>query len=103
MGLNWTCQIHPYAKMAWSILSFVPKAFLSQVNRDRNVQALLEAIHDAFDLLAGAEGISVGVNPKQTDILLAMLQHVCDCGDFIQTYAKNTQFRTSRPIDHELR
>ncbi|KAI0261971.1 hypothetical protein BC834DRAFT_1043716 [Gloeopeniophorella convolvens] len=85
-------EVHPYAKMAWSILSFIPKAFLAQVERDRHVQALLQVIHDAFDLLA-TEGLALSMNSKQKEIMLAMLRHVCDCGDFIQTYAADTAFR----------
>ncbi|KAI0258823.1 hypothetical protein BC834DRAFT_847123 [Gloeopeniophorella convolvens] len=88
-------EVHPYAKMAWSILSFIPKAFLAQVERDRHVQALLQVIHDAFDLLA-TEGLALSMNSKQKEIMLAMLRHVCDCGDFIQTYAADTAFRLDR-------
>ncbi|KAI0274595.1 hypothetical protein BC834DRAFT_336 [Gloeopeniophorella convolvens] len=47
-------EIHPYAKMAWSILCFIPKTFLSQVKRDANVLTLLRAIRDSFDLLEEA-------------------------------------------------
>ncbi|KAI0265707.1 hypothetical protein BC834DRAFT_843556 [Gloeopeniophorella convolvens] len=87
-------EVHPYAKMAWNIISLIPKALLAQVERDRNVQALLEAIHDAFDLIS-EEDLSRSMSAKQREILLAMLGHVHDCGGFIQTYAKNTGFHTA--------
>jgi len=29
---------------------------------------------------------------KQAEIFTAMLKHICNCGDFIQSYAKDTQF-----------
>ena len=59
-------QIHPYAKMVWSVLSVIPKvcplshlkifysyvrqAILDQVERDENIKMLLEDIRDVFDL-----------------------------------------------------
>ncbi|KAI0258783.1 hypothetical protein BC834DRAFT_1036205, partial [Gloeopeniophorella convolvens] len=86
-------EIHPYAKMAWSVLSFIPKTLLAQVERDENVKALLAAIHDAFDLAHDANSFDDHIRQStQREILMAMLKHVCACGEFIQTYAKDTQF-----------
>jgi hypothetical protein len=69
---------------------------LTQLNRDKNVQALLDAIHDAFDFTQEAGPLkNVTPKSKQGHILMLMLQHVCRCGDFIQSYAKDIQFCTS--------
>ena len=106
-------QLHPYAKMAWSVLSIIPKVdftffvvagmrssgcqiFLNQIQRDESIQALLGAIHDAFDFAQEA-ALLQNITPysKQGNILMLMLRHVCCCSDFIQSYAKDTQFRTS--------
>ncbi|KAI0259304.1 hypothetical protein BC834DRAFT_1045384 [Gloeopeniophorella convolvens] len=103
-------EIHPYAKMAWSILSFIPKTFLEQVERDRNVLQLLQAIHHALDLLDEASFLRCN-NPlsKQTHILEDMIRHICDCGDFIQAYARSPHFwerlwrNTGREIDSRIR
>ena len=35
---------------------------------------------------------------KQGKILMVMLRHVCCCSDFIQSYAKDTKFRTSPSV-----
>ncbi|KAI0261969.1 hypothetical protein BC834DRAFT_1034652 [Gloeopeniophorella convolvens] len=92
--LDKVSELHPYAKMAWSILSFIPKAFLEQIERDDKVRKLLQAIHDAFDLLDNAKFLKNTVpNSKQTQVLLAMMRHICDCAYFIQTYARNERFR----------
>jgi len=41
---------------------------------------------------------------KQLEIFTAMLKHVCNCGDFIQSYAKDTQFCGLSPavLSHSL-
>ncbi|KAI0263212.1 hypothetical protein BC834DRAFT_997638 [Gloeopeniophorella convolvens] len=86
-------EVHPYAKIAWSVLSFIPKLFLAQVERDANIEALLRAIHDAFDLTSVASALkTLKPGTKQTQILGEMLKHVSDCGDFIKTYAANVKF-----------
>ncbi len=53
-------------------------------------------MHDAFDF-ADQEDIlkSTKRESKQARILTLMLQHVCNCSDFIQSYAKDPRFCTS--------
>ncbi|KAF8812687.1 WD40 repeat-like protein [Phlegmacium glaucopus] len=92
-ALSTVAALNPYAKMAWGVLSVIPQTFLSQVQRDENIQALLTAIHDAFDLTQEARPLkNIESHSKQVDILQLMLQHVCHCGDFIQSYAKDMHF-----------
>ncbi|KAF8812683.1 WD40 repeat-like protein [Phlegmacium glaucopus] len=78
--------------MAWGVLSGIPQTFLSQVQRDENIQTLLTAIHDAFDVTEEARPLkNIKPDSKQADILKHMLQHVCHCGDFIQSYARDVE------------
>ena len=97
--------------MAWSVLSVIPKVLplshlkemrifydsydyqtiLDQVNRDKNVQTLLQDIHDVFNLGKLVDSLrAIKFGSMQAQIFTAMLLHVCNCGDFIQSYAKNT-------------
>ncbi|KAI0259543.1 hypothetical protein BC834DRAFT_846690 [Gloeopeniophorella convolvens] len=105
-------EIHPYAKIAWSVLSLIPKGscqvlmnslvqtVLAQVERDENVRALVLAMRDALDLARDASTFENNIQDStQRDILMTMLTHTCDCGEFIQTYAKDTQFCTFKPMD----
>ncbi|KAI0274597.1 hypothetical protein BC834DRAFT_839720 [Gloeopeniophorella convolvens] len=88
-------EVHPYAKMAWSVLSFIPQALLNQVKRDDNVRALAVAMHNAFDFIHEASVFEEKIlKSAQKTILVAMFTHTCACGDFIQSYAKDTKFRT---------
>ena len=61
---------------------------------------LLQAIHDVFSLAEVADCLrTIKPGSKQVEIFTAMLKHVCNCGDFIQSYAKDTQFcRLSPPV-----
>ncbi|KAH9026556.1 hypothetical protein EDB84DRAFT_1401302, partial [Lactarius hengduanensis] len=85
-------ELHPYAKMAYGLLFAIPKTLLEQFQRDDNIGTLLVAMHDAFDF-ANQEGRfkAIGPDSRQAQILTLMLQHVCNCCDFIRSYAKDSQ------------
>ncbi|KAH9055563.1 hypothetical protein EDB87DRAFT_1824562 [Lactarius vividus] len=88
-------ELHPIAKMAHGLLSAIPKTVLEQFQRDDNVQTLLVAVHDAFDFANQEDRFkAIQHDSRQAQILTLMLQHVCNCCDFIQSYAKDSQFCT---------
>ena len=70
------------------------QTLLEQCERDDNVLSLVEAMHDAFDF-ANHEDTLKSIKPgsKRAQILTLLLQEVCACGDFIQWYTKDSQFR----------
>ena len=75
------------------------QTFLEQVKRDERIQTLLDAIHDAFDFAQEAAPLkNITPQSKQGNILMLILRHVCCCSDFIQSYAKDTQFCTSPSV-----
>ncbi len=52
-------------------------------------------MHDAFDFAHHEDTLkSIKPESKQAQILTLMLQDVCSCCDFIQSYAKDPQFCT---------
>ncbi len=66
---------------------------LEQYDRDNSVLTLLEAMHDAFDFTHHEDTLkSIKPGSKQAQILTLMLQDVCNCGDFIRSYAKDSPF-----------
>ncbi len=72
---------------------FAYQTLLEQCQRDDNVLSLLEAMHDAFDFAHHEDTLkSIKPDSKQAKILTLMLQDVCNCSDFIQSYAKDSQF-----------
>jgi len=54
------------------------------------------SMHDAFDFARHDDTLkSIEPKSKQAEILTLMLRDVCSCSDFIQSYTKDSQFRTS--------
>ena len=71
------------------------QTLLEQFQRDDNIRTLLVAMHDAFDFTSQEHTFkAIGYKSKQAQILMLMLQHVCNCCDFIQSYAKDSRFCT---------
>jgi hypothetical protein len=53
-------------------------------------------MHDAFDFAHHEDTLkSIKPQSEQARILTLMLQHVCSCCDFIQSYTKDSQFCAS--------
>ncbi|KAH9017272.1 hypothetical protein EDB85DRAFT_678770 [Lactarius pseudohatsudake] len=90
-------ELHPYAKMAYGLVSAIPKTLLEnrQYQRDDDVRSLLEVVRDSFDFALREDTLkSTEHNSRQAMILTLMLQHICNCCDFIQSYTKDTGFCT---------
>ncbi|KAH8993506.1 hypothetical protein EDB92DRAFT_410865 [Lactarius akahatsu] len=86
-------ELHPIAKMAHGLLSAIPRTLLEQFQRDYNIQTLLVAMHDGFSFAnQEARFKAIRRDSRQAQILTLMLQHVCNCCDFIQSYAKDSHF-----------
>jgi hypothetical protein len=62
------------------------------VERDNNVQTLLEAIQHAFELAEEADTLrNIQPESKQAKILYEMLECVSSSAEFIESYAKDVQ------------
>ncbi|KAH9010296.1 hypothetical protein EDB85DRAFT_1297116 [Lactarius pseudohatsudake] len=86
-------ELHPFAKMAYGLVSAIPGTLLEQYERDDNVLTLLDAMHDAFDFTQHEDTLeSIKPDSRQAEILTTMLRDVCSCSDFIRSYAKDEQF-----------
>ena len=71
----------------------VTQTLLEQFERDGNIQTLLTAMRDSFDFTNREETFkAIDHVPRQAKILTLMLQHVCNCCDFIQSYATDSKF-----------
>ncbi|KAH9069832.1 hypothetical protein EDB83DRAFT_411732 [Lactarius deliciosus] len=91
--VNPVAELHPYAKMAYGLLFAIPNTLLEQFQRDDNIRTLLAAMHDSFDFANQEDRFkAIGRGSKQARILTLMLQHVCNCCDFIRSYAIDSQF-----------
>ncbi|KAH9159371.1 hypothetical protein EDB89DRAFT_1203773 [Lactarius sanguifluus] len=91
--IKWVMDtVSPVAEMAYGLLFTIPKTLLELFQRDDNIGTLLAAMHDAFDFANQEDRFKViGPDSRQAQILTLMLQHVCNCCDFIRSYAKDSQ------------
>ncbi|KAI0310216.1 hypothetical protein OF83DRAFT_1178798 [Amylostereum chailletii] len=88
-------EIHPYASIAWSVLSFVPRALSVQATRDRNIIELLAAIDDAYSFVQQAVNLKNREEPLviyQNKVLADIMRQTTECAYFILDYAKDSSF-----------
>ncbi|KAI0309827.1 hypothetical protein OF83DRAFT_1179174 [Amylostereum chailletii] len=81
--------------MAWSILSFIPKALCDQINRDEKIRVLLEVISDVYSFVKDAEPLNNWkdtIDKSQQKILASIAKQTVDCAHFIRDYAQNASF-----------
>ncbi|KIM79211.1 hypothetical protein PILCRDRAFT_74639, partial [Piloderma croceum F 1598] len=99
-------EVHPYAKMAWSILSAAHKArplyvikvidlkfsqtILAQVDRDNHIVHLVEVMDDVYSFVKEAEPIKRIESHGR--IIALMAQQTTECAYFIRDYAMNKSF-----------
>ncbi|TDL15069.1 hypothetical protein BD410DRAFT_796718 [Rickenella mellea] len=83
-------EVHPYAKMAWDVLSFAHKMFINQIGRDDSIDSLLDTMKEAYKFVYDANGLSD--NASLNNILVAFAIQSTECGYFIQTYARTKSF-----------
>jgi hypothetical protein len=78
------------------LCSFCRQVLLQQVQRDDNVQTLLEAIVDAFKFAEEADPLrDIRPESRQAKILEDMLRCVTECAEFITSYAEDVNVGTS--------
>jgi hypothetical protein len=77
---------------------------LKQVERDGNVETLLEAIREGFEFAEEADTLrNIKPESQQTAILREMLECVTECAKFIRSYAEDVQVGTlSWPLSFVL-
>ncbi|KAH7903438.1 hypothetical protein BJ138DRAFT_1074104, partial [Hygrophoropsis aurantiaca] len=81
-------EIHPYVKMAWSILSVIPKSIIAQVNRDDAICTLLQSLHDMYQCITEVESLK-----WDGEVVKEMTYQTIECARFIWAYALEPSFR----------
>ncbi|TDL14446.1 hypothetical protein BD410DRAFT_833076, partial [Rickenella mellea] len=82
-------EVHPYAKMAWSVLSAAHKTILAQSDRDDRIQQLYEIMDNVYAIVIQAETSEIESHKK---VIGCMVRQTTECGYFITSYAKNKNF-----------
>ncbi|KAN0085996.1 Quinonprotein alcohol dehydrogenase-like superfamily [Tylopilus felleus] len=80
-------EIHPYASLAWSVISAANKVLINQKNLDDRIVRLSGTMSDAFSFLDDIKFMTeIG---KHAETITQLLQQVTECGYFIAQYAKD--------------
>jgi hypothetical protein len=83
------------AEHLFFFLSSCCQTLLQLVQRDENIEALLETIRDAFEFAEEADSLrSIKPESKQAKILEEMLECVSESAKFIKSYAEDVQVGT---------
>ncbi|KAI0310037.1 hypothetical protein OF83DRAFT_1071175 [Amylostereum chailletii] len=84
-------EIHPYAKMASSVLLAAVKPLLSQDERDKSVQKLLETMNDVYSHVKASENLN-DIDDTRKFVLQCMSRQTVECAYFIRDYSKVKRF-----------
>ncbi|KAI9568858.1 hypothetical protein HD554DRAFT_682431 [Boletus coccyginus] len=83
-------KIHPYASLAWSVISAANKVLVNQKNRDDQIIRLAGTMSDVFTFVHDTEPLKTIKAHIKTITLL--IQQVAECGYFIIEYIKQKNF-----------
>ncbi|KAN0084526.1 hypothetical protein V8E55_008030 [Tylopilus felleus] len=81
-------EIHPYASLAWSVISAANKVLIKQKNRDDWIVRLSGTMSDAFSFVDDIKFMKE--ISKHAKTMTQLLQQVTECGYFIAQYAKDS-------------
>ncbi|KAJ7105674.1 hypothetical protein C8R44DRAFT_745821 [Mycena epipterygia] len=91
--LDQISEIHSFAKIAWTVISPLPKLFLQQVQLDKQVQLLFENMKHALDLGNTAEQLKApNSEVPQIKALFRMMEHINKCVEEVNKHAANPGF-----------
>ncbi|KIM86175.1 hypothetical protein PILCRDRAFT_5220 [Piloderma croceum F 1598] len=89
-------KVHPWASLAWSILSVIPKTLIAQVRRDEKVQSLWETAADMLAFLKDAKPI---IDKILMPIVSDMMKQIYHCAIFVREYGGGGFFeRTAKDM-----
>ncbi|KIM78135.1 hypothetical protein PILCRDRAFT_824851 [Piloderma croceum F 1598] len=81
-------QVHPYAKLAWDVLTIAHKAFKALQDRDDRIKTLLSTAIDMLGFLDEIKPL-----PKiriLQDTVSAMMKQIYECAVFVHTYGERS-------------
>ncbi|KAG1730835.1 uncharacterized protein EDB91DRAFT_1252468 [Suillus paluster] len=80
-------SIHPYAKMAFTILTSAYEVIRSRANCDRGIRRVLHAMRETYDLITSVDALLRLQEREQ--ILHDIAQQTVNCAYFIRDYVDN--------------
>ncbi|KAF9061868.1 hypothetical protein BDP27DRAFT_1300736 [Rhodocollybia butyracea] len=84
---NSVAEIHPYADAAYSIVSLAYKTVLAQMQRDKNILALIDTMDDIYSFVKEAEPLRQIESHKR--VMICIAQQTTECGYFVSAYCSD--------------
>ncbi|KZT20061.1 hypothetical protein NEOLEDRAFT_1151608 [Neolentinus lepideus HHB14362 ss-1] len=91
-------EIHPYAKMALTVLTAVPKVILQGAEHDAKIHDLVVTMNATFSFAEDVKDLPDQVS-HQKEIIWKMLHQSIECGYFIKNYVEDKTFDTDALIE----
>ncbi|KAJ6607851.1 hypothetical protein B0H10DRAFT_1955895 [Mycena sp. CBHHK59/15] len=83
-------QVLPYAKCAFTVLTFAQQAVIVQKERDNRFRHLVKVISGVFSFLTE---LKAGALERHTKTIKVLTLQTTECGYFIRDYTKQKSFR----------
>ncbi|KZP04596.1 hypothetical protein FIBSPDRAFT_1054584 [Athelia psychrophila] len=78
-------KVHPYAKLAWDVLSAAHKIIVAQVAIDRSVTDLANTMQDVYGFVDAIKAVPSKIQHLE-NIIQQIFNQTAECGRFIQEY-----------------
>ncbi|KZT40353.1 WD40 repeat-like protein [Sistotremastrum suecicum HHB10207 ss-3] len=85
-------EVHPYAKIAWSVMSAGYKVLQAQQQRDAALSRLVDVIDDTYAFIIESQDLSKV--PSQRKIAEELAKQTTECAYFILHYVEDKEFLT---------
>ncbi|KAL5536207.1 hypothetical protein ACEPAF_28 [Sanghuangporus sanghuang] len=85
-------ELHPYAKLAYALMSGLYKVVADQFQRDEALIRLLSTVSDAFNFVTDIETLQ-NKTKNLPKIIEKLLQETIDCARFVKLYLDHGFFR----------
>ncbi|KAJ7221322.1 hypothetical protein GGX14DRAFT_669358 [Mycena pura] len=82
-------EIHPYAKLAWNLIKWIPNSLLSELDLQDSITGLCKALDDTLLFIENAEPIKQWKDPdlkNQQTILSRLTLQVLECCRFLNEF-----------------
>ncbi|KAJ7221335.1 hypothetical protein GGX14DRAFT_558831 [Mycena pura] len=84
-------EIHPYAKLAWNLIKWIPNSLLSEIDLQDSITDLCKALDGTLSFIENAEPIKKRQDPdlkNQQTILSRLTLQVLECCRFLNEFTR---------------
>ncbi|KAJ6555293.1 hypothetical protein B0H10DRAFT_1847963 [Mycena sp. CBHHK59/15] len=78
-------QLHPYANVAWKVLTSVYQAVIKQQETDDKLLKLIQTMVEVYSFVEDTESVSQKIK-RLEETVLAIVKQTAECAIFIQEY-----------------